>query len=132
MSASLMAPSIGRKVWYWPASHESFVAESRGQASVKHFGDMHQIDANQALDATVIYVHHDRKINVVVRDHTGSHYVREHVQLLQEDDEVPGKDACYTTWMPYQTAQHAKQIAAAAEKPPGPAVDPKSTSEPAA
>lgn len=62
------------------------------------------------MDAGVIFVHDDRKVNLFVTDHYGgTHFVPE-VPLLQDSDQPP-KEGHYAEWMPYQ-----KSVAAEAAK----------------
>jgi len=81
----LIIPTIGRQVWFRPG------------LPLTH--DFHVIDNEQALAATVIYVHDDTHINLEVIDHIGKHHFVRDVVLLQDDGLVPGD---YAEWMPYQ------------------------------
>ena len=85
----MIKPSVGRKVWYSP---EEMQGVKLGE---------------QPFDATVVYVHDDRRVNLLVVDHAGNWLYVEKAPLLQEDDAPqPGGGHCY--WMPYQTGQAAK------------------------
>lgn len=83
-------PTIGRKVWYWP--HED--------------GGLNVYDANQACDATVVYVWSDTCVNLRVTDHAGNTVARTSVRLVQ-DEERPARQS-HATWMPYQLGQAAR------------------------
>ena len=79
-----------------------------------------QCAVGQPLDATVIAVHGDRLVNVLVTDMVGRQFPVLSVTLMQEGDILP---ACneglplgrYVEWMPYQQGQSRKD--AAGEKP---------------
>jgi hypothetical protein len=79
----MIKPTIGRKVWFFPSGPES-----------------------GPLDATVVCVHSDNLVNLVVFDHVGEMSAPRSVQLLQDDDTPYG--GSYATWMPYQVGQAAK------------------------
>lgn len=95
-------PSVGRKVWYRPSA-----SDLTGPVPMTKSGE-------QPLDATVLAVWGDRCVNVLVTDVVGRQFPVLSVTLLQPGDEPP-KDAKgevmgrYVEWMPYQTAQAAKQ-----------------------
>ena len=97
--STIITPTVGRKVWYRPS-----VAELAGRCY-----PMKVIDG-QPLDATVIAVHDDRLVNLLVIDAEGNGFPRLNVQLVQEDD-VYETDGARAEWMPYQTAQAAKAAA---------------------
>lgn len=85
----VITPTIGRKVWFHPGS-----AIPEG---------MSVFPGGQPLDATVVYVWHDRMVNLLVVDHAGKQHAVTSVYLLQ-----PGDFACpssYAEWMPYQVKQ---------------------------
>lgn len=108
--STLITPTIGRVVWYWPSQQEI------DAKSISIF------DHSQPLAATVAYVFGDRLVNLSVVDHAGAQFRRTSVQLLQEGDERPPTSwGPFAEWMPYQRAQHEKQ---AAEAPVFVAVDP--------
>ena len=84
-------PTVGRKVWYSPSD-----SEMEGTK----FGE-------QPFDATIVYVHNDRLVNLLVTDHDGFQYRVSNAPLLQYGDAPhPSGGHCY--WMPYQTGQAAK------------------------
>lgn len=92
--SKLITPTIGRRVWYSPGALDDI-----GDAT-----PMVQCDPEQPLDAGIVFVHHDRMVNLDVCDHVGNHHARTSVRLLQEDD-IPGDDEPHACWMPYQQGQ---------------------------
>lgn len=86
----MISPTVGRKVWYTPAP-----------------GDPHcnKLGA-QPMDATVVFVHSDRMVNVAVFDHCGIAHAYPSVPLLQEGEATP--TGHYAEWMPYQKGQAAR------------------------
>ena len=109
----MIKPTIGRQVWFFPAM---------GDPDIEHW------DVLQACAATVVYVHTDRLINVVVMDHAGNIVSKRSIALLQDDD-VPVKGCQYAMWMPYQKAVAGGQQAATLHANPfgggGPGVTPR-------
>ena len=90
----MIVPTIGRKVWFWPAVemyHEFMRTEP----------DDIPATASQPHDATVVTVHDAREVNLRCSDRAGASYTVPNVQLLQDDDPIP-TDRCFATWMPYQ------------------------------
>lgn len=79
----MIHPTIGRRVWFWPALTQ--VDERR----------------DQPCDAGIAYVHSDRLINISYADHNGVMKSATSVPLLQDDDPKPANDG-YCEWMPYQ------------------------------
>ena len=92
----MTAPTVGRKVWFWPSEQESY---------------MNVEDDTQPLDATVLFVHKDERINLLVVDHLGHTHPEMNVLLIQEGETKPEGEG-FATWMPYQVKQHAKAEAA--------------------
>lgn len=94
----MIKPTVGRKVWYRPSSHDAL-----GPIPMSFSHD-------QPLDATVIAVWGDRMVNVLVVDVYGRLFPKLSVMLLQ-DDEKPQTDnegkvmRGYVEWMPYQQGQ---------------------------
>lgn len=84
-----MQPTVGRKVYFSPTANDGVKL------------------GEQPFDATVIYVHNDRLINIAYRDHMGTQFSRTDVPLLQDDD-APLPDGGHCYWMPYQKGQAAK------------------------
>lgn len=96
----MIAPSVGRIVWFRPGANTGTMT-ARG---------------DQPLAAQVVYVWNDRLVNLLVTDHIGTTHALSSVQLVQEGDERPAGGA-YAEWMPYQTGQAAKHAAAAPASP---------------
>lgn len=94
----VIAPTIGRRVWYWP-SQEDFL-------SPQYEVNMGSLNANQAFDAGVIFVHNERTVNLLVTDHLGHSHARGSVELWQGDMDRPS--GAYCEWMPFQKGQAAK------------------------
>lgn len=86
---SSIAPSIGRKVWFFSGS-------TTGAQ-----------DPKQAFDATVIFVHNPTTVNLVATNHWGTSMSLASVQLRDPTPEdTHGKEPFgYATWMPYQVGQ---------------------------
>lgn len=105
-------PTVGRKVWYRPSKHDQ-----QGPVPM-------QCALGQPLDATVIAVHGDRCVSVLVTDMVGRQFPVLSVTLVQ-DGEAPPSDGegvpfgRYVEWMPYQKGQAAKAASTAL-----PVVDP--------
>lgn len=93
-----ITPTVGRKVWYRPSAYDKTGPGAMQQAS------------DQPLDSTVVCVHSDTMVNLVVFDATGNMHKRTSVKLLQ-DGEAPFEGSAYAEWMPYQTKQAAKEAA---------------------
>ena len=91
--STIITPTVGRKVWLRLNGHsvEGLAAN----------------DAFTPMDATVVYVWHDRMVNLAARDHNGVPFSITSVPLVQEGDAKPTGTA-YAEWMPYQTSQAAK------------------------
>ncbi len=85
----MIIPTIGRKVWYWPSALEHVTV----------------LDKAQALDATVIYVHDENKINLLITDHIGKVQVKTLVPINCIDNILPRAE-----WMPYQKAVATNKI----------------------
>lgn len=75
----IMKPTIGRKVWYYPAG-----------------GAPEQ-------DATVIDVHGDRSVTLFVINRGGTTSTQRSVPLVQPGDETP--QGAHAKWMPFQVGQ---------------------------
>ena len=90
MSNTLITPTIGRVVHYYPEEWEvAYLGFARGEHT-----------------ALIVAVHGDRMINVVVFDRQGNMFKRPSIPLLQEGD--PAICGCHCEWMPYQKGQAAK------------------------
>lgn len=87
----MIAPTVGRKVWYRP----------QGLTCT----ELAVFDTAQPCDATVLYVWHNRMVNLQVIGPTGVIKNYQSVYLLQ-DDEIPPAltNGGYAEWMPYQRA----------------------------
>ena len=83
----VITPTIGRKVWFYPGT-------DRGKFAV--IGD-------QPLDATIVFVHDDRTVNLSVVDHAGRHTCVSGAHLVQPGDQAG--PSCRAEWMPYQIKQ---------------------------
>lgn len=92
----MIKPTIGRKVWYWPSKNDKV-----GRGAM-------QCNAIDPLDATVVAVHGDRMVNLVVFDHNGNQHKCTSVTLKQEGD-ITREGEAFAEWMPYQITQAAKQ-----------------------
>lgn len=103
----MIQPTPGRIVWYYPDSSDKGGGNEPPMKvlSAPAGGDM-------PLTAQIVAVHGDRMVNLVVFDAVGFHFRRLSVQLLQDDDAVPGSR--HATWMPYQKGQAANAIASSA------------------
>lgn len=99
--SKVITPTVGRKVWYRPSASDL-------TGPIPMYAS--RAPGAQPLDATVICVHGDRMINVLVIDSMGKQFPVLSCDLLQPGDE-PRKDAegnpvgRYCEWMPYQQGQ---------------------------
>lgn len=98
---SLLQPTIGRQVWFrgipWAAWNPDLPTGAAQKTPVR-------LDANQPMAATIVYVHHDRCVNLDVTDHAGVHWPQHGVTLRQEG-EAMHHGTSYAEWMPYQLGQ---------------------------
>jgi hypothetical protein len=96
----VIKPTVGRKVWYRPTAFD------KSGPGAMQSGD-------QPLDATVVYVHGDRMVNLFVVDAVGRTFAKTSVTLLQDDDAPPpiAGGGGYAEWMPYQQGQAKAQAA---------------------
>jgi hypothetical protein len=83
----MIKPTVGRKVWFSPTEH--------GPGT--KLGE-------QPFDATILYVHNDRLVNLLVVDHIGTSFPLTSVVLLQDGD-APAPEGGTVSWMPYQAGQ---------------------------
>jgi len=102
---TFIAPTIGRRVWYWPSEAE-YQASASNRTMVEP--PMRLKDRAQPCDAGICYVHTDGTINITVADHTGAMHARQGVPLLQDDAPEPRGVGGFAVWMPYQKGQAAK------------------------
>lgn len=86
----MIKPSIGRVVWYHPATSQRINGEPDGQPCA----------------AIVTYVWGDRMVNLTAMTPNGAPYGVTSVTLVQEGDASPIERYC--EWMPYQKGQAAK------------------------
>lgn len=89
----VITPTVGRKVWFYPGNRQTPPA-----GFTTYPGD-------QACDATVVYVHNDRMVNLLVTDHIGRTYAVPSVRLVQPDDAEVDAASHRAEWMPYQVKQ---------------------------
>lgn len=88
-------PTVGRKVWYRLGHNDDSMQAHRVGGKV------------QPLDATIVAVHSDSCVNLVVFDALGHIYRRTSILLLQGEDSGRKDDYCH--WMPYQVGQAKAQ-----------------------
>lgn len=97
----VIVPTVGRKVWFragggiWPAGMQVFP------------GTDYDCGVPQPLDATIVYVHNDRLVNLRVIDHAGHAFPVRDVQLVQPGDQCCG-GGHRAEWMPFQVKQAGK------------------------
>lgn len=95
----VIVPTVGRKVWFRPGGPVD--------PAIQVMSPDYDNALGQPLDATIVYVHNDRLVNLLVVDHGGNSFPMHNVQLVQ-----PGDEACQTghraEWMPFQVTQAAK------------------------
>jgi hypothetical protein len=106
---TIIPPSIGRVVLFWPNSAVSGHSAEAGGLNIR--SGLPQ----QPLDAHVVYVWNDRIINIGGFDHSGVPFRCASVRLIQEGDEPRREGESVCTWMDYQVAQ-AKKYEALADK----------------
>lgn len=94
-------PTIGRRVWFRPSA--AFLAKNP---------TFTQYDPSQAMDAGIVYVHHDSMVNLAVCDHVGRAHMVPSVQLLDGPwDAAYSAYYCCAEWMPYQQGQARRDAA---------------------
>ena len=81
----MIKPTVGRVVWYY------------------RYGAVMLETGEQPEAAIIAHVHDDRTVNLAAFDRSGMAYPLSSVQLLQDNDGLPGYAFC--TWMPYQLGQ---------------------------
>lgn len=84
---SPIKPTVGRKVYFFPAK------QSGSRFNI--------LDSDQPLDATILFVHSNNVVNLLVVDHMG-HTSREHMV------EHGSQDGDHWEWMPYQLNKEVK------------------------
>lgn len=95
----MIKPTVGRKVWFWPNAYFQTGPNAMSASS------------KQPLDATIVFVHGDRMVNLVVFDSNGKMFPVTSMTLKQEGDEL-AEGMAYAEWMPYQINQAAKESVA--------------------
>ena len=99
----IVIPTVGRKVWFRPNGSMQKMPCADGRVVLPEFCSI-----EQPMDATVIFVHGPRMVNLDITDHIGQRFVARSVTLLQDGDCIPDT-GFYCEWMPYQTAQAKKE-----------------------
>ena len=96
---AIITPTVGRKVWYRPSEHDR-TGPSPMQGS-----------QDAPLDATIVSVHSDRMVNLLVVDAVARSFPVLSATLVQPGDETPVTGR-YCEWMPFQvsTAQGASEM----------------------
>jgi len=85
-------PTVGRKLYYIP-SDSDLTNPVAMQVLVKD-------GVADPLDATIIAVHDEHTINVLVVDIFGQHFPKAKIALY--GDVTPAEGGGYAVWMPYQ------------------------------
>ncbi len=101
----IVTPTVGRKVWFRLNGSMQKLPCADGRVVLPELCGI-----EQPMDATVIFVHGNRMVNLDITDHIGQRFVARSVTLLQEGDLIPDT-GFYCEWMPYQTAQAKKEQA---------------------
>lgn len=97
----MIAPTVGRVVWYWPTP------EIAAAMRIVH-------SPTQPLRADICHVWGDRMVNLSINDSNGFPFARTSVMLRQEGDplqvNLQGQIVNeYCEWMPYQVGQAKRQ-----------------------
>ncbi len=95
MSNVLIAPTVGRVVWFYPASN---TAES---------GFARHPDGGGPYAAVIAHVWNDHMVNLSVFDANGAAHSRTSITLLHDDDAAT--DSAFCVWMPFQKGQAKAQ-----------------------
>lgn len=82
----VITPTIGRKVWFYPGPSRVLARRSP-----------------DPLDATIVFVWHNRLVNLLVVDHDGKSHPINSVHLDQPGDKIAPSERA--EWMPYQVMQ---------------------------
>lgn len=90
----MIKPTIGRQVWYRPQVEEKIAAH------------------DQPFAATVVHVHSDTCVNVVILNEVGQAVLKAQCVLAQDRPAEPGE----AEWMPYQVGQAKKHEDEAADQ----------------
>ena len=78
--SKIIRPEIGQRVLYWPSEYDLLGSSQP---------PMHRCDPHQPFDAGIVYVHGERKVNLIVTDHIGRTFSRPSVPLAQDGDSYP-------------------------------------------
>ena len=103
----MIPPTIGRKVWFHPAIAQMETVPANGNFSRRVDLINLSIDRdprNIFMDATIVYVHNDRLVNLLVTDHVGHQHQMSDVILLHDGYLFDICDA-YCKWPPHQVGQ---------------------------
>jgi hypothetical protein len=95
--ALIQAPSVGRRLWYWPST-----------AEVAALG-MRVINAQQPFDAGLLFVWGLRDVNLQVTDHIGNVFAIKNAHLVQVEDEPRDPAKGFAMWMPHQQQKHREE-----------------------
>jgi hypothetical protein len=87
---TIIKPTVGRVVWYWPAAVNGV-----------HKTSPHKAD--------IVAVHSDTCVNLSIFNEYGVHYTRSSVILAQDEPGFDEPERPYAAWMPYQIGQAAKR-----------------------
>ncbi len=118
MTQKLIPPSVGRKLYYWPADYDRTTSGLPGGVTQFAGHEEGALPGRQPLDATILYVHADGAINVMVQDHAGNQRFRPSVTLVQDGDPAPADQSYCYYWMPFQVGQAKKDAPAIAPTAP--------------
>ena len=108
--SKIITPTVGRKVWFRLNGVNELEKPRSGTAMTPVRSIPSAVDQTQPLDATVVYVWNDRRVNLHVLDHYGNPFIATSVLLMQEGD-TPPQFGVYAEWMPYQLGQAKKETA---------------------
>lgn len=86
----VIPPTVGRKVHFYPNG-------------ANFHSTPYCIDPTVPMDADVVFVWHDRMVNLTVKDHIGQVHAFTSITLRQPDEPAP--QGPYAEWMPFQAAQ---------------------------
>lgn len=95
----IIKPTVGRKVWY-------YVGHNHPEMNTLSY---------QPCDATVLYVHSDDCVNLLIVDHLGHQHFVDRAPLIQPDAPIGAES--YAEW-PSPVIEKAREQA----EPPTPAV----------
>lgn len=89
--SKVIAPTVGRVLWYFPKTGDLLTLTTRPCAAI------------------IAHVNEDGTLNVNAHDHYGNTAPRQNVPLVQDDEDdssLTGRSYC--RWMPYQLGQAAR------------------------